>query len=91
MTKPKAEVFEVIEVPTKKPYRLYVDNNWKDDYETEPEALNALTKWIDNNGRDILAEGLQYVFDEVYVSKKIKTMRVVRQKPKPAKKEVVSK
>ncbi|MCK4526162.1 hypothetical protein KAW18_02225 [candidate division WOR-3 bacterium] len=81
MTKPK-EVFKVVEVPTKKPYRLYVDNVWIDDYETEPEALNALTKWIANNGRDILAEGLQYVFDEVYVSKIVKTKRVVRQKPK---------
>jgi hypothetical protein len=34
MTKPK-EVFKVVEVPTKKPYRLYVDNVWIDDYETE--------------------------------------------------------
>ena len=76
------EVYKVIEVPTKKPYRLYVDNVWIDDYETEPEALNALTKWIDDNGFDSFAEGLEYVFDEAYVSKIIKTKRVVRQKPK---------
>ena len=80
MTKPKEEVYEVIEVSTKKPYRLYIDNEWIDDYETEPEALNALTKWIADNGLESFAEGLEYVFDEAYVSKIIKTKRVVRQK-----------
>ena len=82
MTKTKEEIYEVIEVPTKKPYRLYVDNDWIDDYETEPEALNALTKWIANNGLESFADGLEYVFDEAYISKIIKTKRVVRQKPK---------
>ena len=82
MTKTKNEVFEVREVPTQKPYRLYVDNDWIDDYETEPEALEALTKWIADNGLESFAEGLEYVFDEAYVSKIIKTKRVVRQKPK---------
>ena len=81
MKKIRAEVYEVIEVPTKKPYRLYVDNDWIDDYETEPEALNALTKWIDDNGLESFADGLEYVFDEAYVSKIVKTKRVVRQKP----------
>ena len=82
MKKIRAEVYEVIEVPTKKPYRLYVDNDWIDDYETEPEALKALTKWIDDNGLESFADGMEYVFDEAYVSKIIKTKRVVRQKPK---------
>ena len=82
MTKTKDEVYEVREVLTKKPYRLYVDNDWIDDFETEPEALNALGKWIDDNGLESFAEGLEYVFDEAYVSKIIKTKRVVRQKPK---------
>lgn len=82
MTKPKTEAYEVIEVPTKKPYRLYVDNDWIDNYETEPEAVNALTKWIANNGLKSFAEGMEYVFDEAYISKIIKTKRVVRQKPK---------
>ena len=81
MKKIRAEVYEVIEVPTKKPYRLYVDNDWIDDYETEPEALNALTKWIDDNGLESFADGLEYVFDEAYISKIVKTKRVVRQKP----------
>lgn len=52
------KIYEVIEVLTKKPYRLYVDNDWVDDYETEPEALNALTEWIDDNGLKNFAEGL---------------------------------
>ena len=82
MIKTKAEVYEMIEVPTKKPYRLYVDNDWIDDYETEPEALDALTKWIDDNGLESFVGGLEYVFDEAYVSKIIKIKRVVRQKPK---------
>ena len=83
MTKPKDEVYEVREVSTKRPYRLYVDNDWiEDDYETEAEALNALTKWIDDNGLESFADGLEYDFDEVYVSKIIKIKRVVRQKPK---------
>lgn len=82
MTKTKEEIFEVIEVQTKKPYRLYVDNNWIDDYETEPEALNALTKWIDDNGLESFADGMEYVFDEAYVSKIVKIKRVVRQKAK---------
>ena len=73
MTKPK-EVYKVIEVSTKKPYRLYVDNVWIDDYETKPEALNALTKWIADNGFES--------FGEAYVSKIVKTKRVVKQKAK---------
>ena len=76
------EVYEVREVPTKKPFRLYVDNEWIDDYETEPEALNALSKWIADNGLKNFAEGLEYVFDEAYVSKIIKTKRVVKQRVK---------
>ena len=80
MTKTKDESYEVIEVPTKKPYRLYVDNEWIDDYETEPEALNALTKWIANDGLESFVGGLEYVFNEAYVSKIIKTKRVVRQR-----------
>ena len=70
MTKPKEEVYEVIEVSTKKPYRLYVDNEWKDDYETEVEALDVLSKWIDDNGFES--------FSEAYVSKIVKIKRVVK-------------
>ena len=75
------ETYKVVEVPTKKPFRLYVDNDWIDDYGTEREALNALTKWIDDNGLENFADGLEYVFDEAYVSKIVETKRVVRQKP----------
>lgn len=74
----KEEVYEVREASTKKPFRLYVDNEWIDSYETEEEALNALTKWIDDNGLESFAEGLEYVFDEAFVCKIIKTKRVVK-------------
>lgn len=76
----KDEIYEVREVQTKKPFRLYVDNEWVDDYEMEPEALNALTKWINDNGLESFADGMEYVFDEAYVSKIVKIKRVVRQK-----------
>ena len=80
MSKTAEDIYEVREVPIKKPYRLYVDNDWIDDYETEPEALNALTKWIDDNGLESFAEGLEYVFDDAFVCKIIKMERVVKTK-----------
>ena len=76
----KEEVYEVREASTKKPFRLYVDNEWIDSYETEEEALNAFTKWIDDNGLESFAEGLEYVFDEAFVCKIIKKKRVVKRK-----------
>ena len=78
MIETKEEIYEVREVSIKNPFRLYIDNEWIDSYETEPEALNALSKWIANNGLESFAEGLEYVFDEAFVCKIVKTERVVK-------------
>ena len=80
MNKTTEDMYEVREVSkTKKPYRLYVDSrDWINDYETEKEALDALEQWIDDNGLENFANGLEYVFDNAFVCKIIKMKQVVK-------------
>ena len=70
-------LYEIYDVKKKELYRLCVDGEWIKDYTTEKEALNALNKWINDHGIEGSGDGcLEYVFDEAFVCKIIKTRAV---------------
>ena len=71
------DLYEIRDIEKKKLCRLYVDNEWIESYNTEEEALRALDDWIDDYGMEDSGGCPEYVFDEAFVCKIIKT-KVVR-------------
>jgi len=72
------DIYEVRETTVKRPFRLYVDNEWISSYETEIEALSGLSSWIAKNGLESFVDGLEYVFDSAFVCKVLKIKTVLK-------------